>query len=371
LLEQVSASVGRLDLVADRVSERHFADLAGIGRAFRRPIAERGAEAMHGEIVAAHAPEKLQHRHVAERRALLASAEQVSPGWLRLNHLDCLRREWHAMLLARFHAAGRDGPDRLLQVDLLLRLAADDFARAGRGQNQKLKRACSAPSLAAQVFHEGRQLIVRKRGVMLARFTVERRRQELVQVAAPAGGVLATAVAPDPGVVQDALDAPPDPASGLGLLRPDLLKDAKDQGGVHVLYRQLTDDRPGVGVERGLPLLGVLLVSPARAVGGDVLPGALGEADRAGLLELFLSPVALARRERVSTAHELPAGVRGLRPSLGKAHIALRSQAHFVRSCVPRVPEDPALARRRAYLQIQPGAIAVIARLLRLFDRLR
>src|SRR5207302_1369954 len=119
-------------------------------------------------------------------------------------------------------------------------------------------------------------------------------------VAAPAGGVLATAVAPDPGVVQDALDAPTDPASGLGLLRPDLLKDAKDQGGVHVLYRQLTDDRPGVGVERVLPLLGVLLVSPARAVGGDVLPGALGEADRAGLLELFLSPVALARRQWVS-----------------------------------------------------------------------
>src|SRR5438105_1697506 len=150
-------------------------------------------EAMHGEIVAAHAPEQLQHRHVAECCALLASAEQVSPGWLRLNDLDCLRRERYAMLLARFHAAGRDAPDRLLQVDLLLRLAADDFTRAGRGQNQKLKRACSVPALAAQVLHEGRQLVVRKRGVMLTRFPVERRRQDLVQVAAPAGGVLATA----------------------------------------------------------------------------------------------------------------------------------------------------------------------------------
>src|SRR5205807_3487137 len=346
-------------------------DLAGIGRAFRRPIAERGAEAMHGEIVAAHAPEQLQHRHVAERCALLASTEQVSPGGLRLNHLYRLRRQWYAMLLARFHAAGRDGPDRLLQVDLLLRLAADDFTRAGCGQNQKLKRACSVPALAAQVLHERRKLIVRKRGVMLTRFPVERRGEDLVQVAAPAGGVLATAVAPDPGVVQDALDAPPDPASGLGLLRPDLLKDAKDQGGVHVLDRQLTDDRPGVGVQRVLPLLGVLLVSPARAVGGDVLPGALGEADRAGLLELFLSPVTLPRRQRVSAAHELPAGVRGLRASLGEAHIALRSKAHFVRSSMPRVPEDPALARRRAHLQIQPAAIPVIARLFRLFDRLR
>src|SRR5882672_2223384 len=139
------------------------------------------------------------------------------------------------MLLSGLHAPSRNRPDRLLQVDFLLRLAADDFTRPRGGQNQKLKRASSVAALAAQVLHEGRQLVVGKRGVMLTGFPVKRRRQELVQVAAPAGGILAAPVAPHASVVQDALDAPPNPAGGLGLFRPDRLKDAKDQGGVHVL----------------------------------------------------------------------------------------------------------------------------------------
>jgi len=39
--------------------------------------------------------------------------------------------------------------------------------------------------------------------------------------------ILSAPVAPDPGVVQDALDAPPDAAGGLGLIRPDWLEDAQ------------------------------------------------------------------------------------------------------------------------------------------------
>ena len=127
-------------------------------------------------------------------------------------------------------------------------------------------------------------------------------------MAAPPRGILSRPVAPDPRVVEDVLDAPADPARRLGLCRPDRLEHAKDQGRVDVAHGELADDRRSVGVERVLPLLGVLVVSPARPVRGDVFLRALGEADRARLAPPLLVLAALACREGVDPFGELPAG---------------------------------------------------------------
>ena len=67
-----------------------------------------------------------------------------------------------------------------------------------------------------------------------------------------------------------------------------------------------------VGVQGALPLLGVLPVFPACLVRFDVLLGAIGKRDGAGLLPLFLGSVTLACREKVLTVSKLPAHVRGL-----------------------------------------------------------
>ena len=77
LLEQIATPICGLDLVADRMRERHLDNLAREVRALGRPISERRAEAMHGDVAAPHAPQHLRHRHVGQRLAGLAAGEDV------------------------------------------------------------------------------------------------------------------------------------------------------------------------------------------------------------------------------------------------------------------------------------------------------
>jgi hypothetical protein len=56
--------------------QRHLRDLAREIRALGRPIAEGRAEAMHGDIVAAHPLEELEHRH---RRYGLSDEPGIPP----------------------------------------------------------------------------------------------------------------------------------------------------------------------------------------------------------------------------------------------------------------------------------------------------
>jgi len=53
LLEQVAAPVGRLDLVADRMHERHFTNLARKVRLLSRPICETGAKSVNSGVAGA------------------------------------------------------------------------------------------------------------------------------------------------------------------------------------------------------------------------------------------------------------------------------------------------------------------------------
>ena len=65
LLEQITAPIGGLRLVADGVSERHFAELVGIAGALGGPIAETGAEAVNGALLL-HAAQQHRHGHCGE-----------------------------------------------------------------------------------------------------------------------------------------------------------------------------------------------------------------------------------------------------------------------------------------------------------------
>src|SRR5437899_4368493 len=265
------------------------------------------------------------------------------------------------MLPPSLHAPRRDRPERLLGVDLL-RSGTDDFLRARGRQDRELERPRCSSFLRAHLFQKGADLVVGQRRVMLAVLAIERRGQELVQVPPPARGVLARPVAPHPRVVEDVFDASAEAARRFGLGRPDRLEHAKHQGRINVAHGELADDRRSVGVECVLPLLGVLVVSPARPVRGDVFLRALGEGDRARLAPPLLVLAALACREGVDPFGELPAGLGGLGARLSKAHIARGAQAHPAPPALPCVTEDPALALRGTHLQVESPALPVVTR---------
>ena len=112
---------------------------------------------------------------------------------------------------------------------------------------------------------------------MLDALHLRARGQELVEVAAPSGGILAVPVAPSLRPIENGLYAPAQAARRLGLRRPDWLQHVRHQRSVDRLNGQRAEDLSGVGRERRLPLRGVLGVTPARPMRVYVKIRALAE----------------------------------------------------------------------------------------------
>lgn len=121
LLEEVSASVGRLGLVADDMRERSLGNLAWkVGR-FRRPVSKRRAETMYCDVPPMHWPKYHRHDHVSDRRALSLTWKdpwRVIAFLSGLEQLNSLARKRNAMRAAGIHPLTRHGPNRLVEVDL-------------------------------------------------------------------------------------------------------------------------------------------------------------------------------------------------------------------------------------------------------------
>src|SRR5262249_2445024 len=84
----------------------------------------------------------------------------------RLHDGDGAGREWHAVLLAAFHAGSWDNPKLAVQIELLearaSRLAAPDAC-----QDDELQRPGADACVLAQSRHEVRQLSIGQRCIML------------------------------------------------------------------------------------------------------------------------------------------------------------------------------------------------------------
>jgi hypothetical protein len=128
LLEQIAASISGLDLAFDRVRQRHLDYVARVVRVLGRPIAERGSEAMRGQIIATHATKEHKHRHIAER---LGRVYHLETGTVRAAPFASSRRSAtqvptaYAMLNAAFCPPSRHGPNLILD---LVRRRSDHFA---------------------------------------------------------------------------------------------------------------------------------------------------------------------------------------------------------------------------------------------------
>jgi hypothetical protein len=74
LSKQIASTVSRLDLVLDRIRQRHFDHLAREVRALGRPIWEGRPKAVRGQVISCNA---LEERHIVFRKAPAGSLARV------------------------------------------------------------------------------------------------------------------------------------------------------------------------------------------------------------------------------------------------------------------------------------------------------
>lgn len=181
-------------------------------------------------------------------------------------------------------------------------------------------------------------------------------------MAAPARGVLASPVSRCRCPVQDALDAAPYPAGGLGLCCPDRLQNPHDQCQIDVLHRRIPEHRPYIGIERGLPLCAMLLVFPFGAMAFDVLPPAVHE--RLGRFPAYprLQNLVVAGCYRIDARQPETAGLCCLLPRVGQGDDPEGSQAHLAGLPSQHISIGPGLRAGAAYLQVEPATVVIESR---------
>ena len=165
------------------------------------------------------------------------------------------------MLLTRLHARRWHGPDLLLEIDLVPP-CADHLAGSRRGQDQEFKCPRRDALLLTQLRHQGRDIAIMQRGMVLDLANLVTGRQQLIEMAAPARGVLALAVTTHRCPVDDRLDTAAQPARSLGLRVPDRFQHLHDEPDIDRLHGQGTE----------------LDAIAAVVIGGTLLTGGYGSA---------------------------------------------------------------------------------------------
>ncbi len=114
---------------------------------------------MHRDVAIAHPPKQHRQRHLRQRPSLLGAGEhKLAVSYLRhlLQNGDGPRRQWDAVFFAGLHASRGERPHARAEVDLVP-ARAERLARAGRRQDQELKRTRSDARLLSEQRHKGRR----------------------------------------------------------------------------------------------------------------------------------------------------------------------------------------------------------------------
>src|ERR1700751_1047869 len=109
------------------------------------------------------------------------------------------------MLLARLDPLARERPKPFGEVDFLSP-GADRFARPRRSQDREFERAGGNPVFLAQLGHEGAEVGRGQRRMMLDTAGLRALRQQVIEMPAAAGRVLALAKAANGRSIEDARD---------------------------------------------------------------------------------------------------------------------------------------------------------------------
>src|ERR1700682_3544258 len=143
----------------------------------------------------------------------------------------------------------------------------------------------------------------------------------MVEMAAPAGGVFASAKAFGLCRIQNLLNSAPYARGSFGLYCPDRLQDPK-----HVVGADGVDGLPTQGcsicLQRGFPLCLMFFVPEPRS---KRFPDVVGH-----LAERWNAAVALAFINRVQALGNLPACTRGFLASIGEGDAGGATKPHFL-----------------------------------------
>ena len=120
----------------------------------------------------------------------------------------------------------------------VLALLAADVAGAHRGEDGELERAGGSVGALAKLCHECRDVGVRHRGHVLDRADLAARRKQLVQMAAPPGGIFAVAIAACLGPIEYGLDCGAQATRGCRSAKPERFDSLHDKPGVDCGHRQ-------------------------------------------------------------------------------------------------------------------------------------
>src|SRR5215471_5812901 len=186
----------------------------------------------------------------------------------------------------------------------------------------------------------------------------------MFEMAAPSCWVLSFAIDTRLRPIEDTLDASAKAAGRLGSRSPDRFEDLEHEPGIDRSHRQLADDRIRIGLERRLPLAGVLCTAPASTMRLDVGIGALLERHRFSRVEPSLRARGVTTINRIDALMTKLAGLPCLLARLRQTVDYERPETHLAHTAIERKLVNPRSAALRD-LQIEPAAIAVHAGRLR------
>ena len=234
------------------------------------------------------------------------------------------------MLTGGLHPGRRNGPNPLRHIELAPR-GPPSLAGAGGGQDEEGQRLPGGALAPAKARKKGRNVVPWHRRVVLDRLHFSGSRQEVREMAAPAGRVVARAPAAGLGIVQDQLDPLPRSARGLGLLRPDGLKRLHHVAGADRRHGEGGKLGEDVILEALPPLLRVHLAPPGGLMGGDVEFGHGLEREPAARGSFGLPPLG----QGVNPVLDLLAAAAGPFPSFLEAERISRPEPHPVGPLAP------------------------------------
>jgi hypothetical protein len=244
-LEEIATSVGGLDFVGNSVCQCHLGDFCREGGTLGRPITKRASKPVRRYTPAAHARLSVISMAMFEIGRFVLSPGKTNSFLANRRHSVEDREgrigERRPVFACPLHALGQYRPQPFGEVKFIPPGAHDLTGGHGR-QNGEFERASANTLLLLELDHEVSEVAIGESRMMFDAADLGFLRQQLVEMAAPSGWVLARSVIEHSRPIEHALDPTAHSARRLRLHRPHRRKRLGDKSRIDCLDGQHTDN---------------------------------------------------------------------------------------------------------------------------------